>query len=69
MFDFTAAHRTLPFGKRVKVTSISSGRSVIVRINDRGPYHGNRIIDLSYAAAKQLQILGKGEAQVRLQVQ
>ncbi len=69
MFAMTAAHRTLPFGKHVKVTSLSSGRSVIVRINDRGPYHSDRIIDLSYAAAKQLQIISKGEEKVTLQVQ
>ncbi|MDG0817232.1 septal ring lytic transglycosylase RlpA family protein [Bdellovibrio svalbardensis] len=68
MFELTAAHRTLPFGKQVKVTSLSTGRTVIVRINDRGPYHGNRIIDLSYAAAKRLKIVNKGEEQVTLQV-
>lgn len=69
MFELTAAHRTLPFGKRVKVTSLSTGRSVTVRINDRGPYHGNRIIDLSYAAAIKLDILNKGEDQVSLKLE
>lgn len=53
----TAAHRTLPFGTRVRVTNRNTGRSVIVRINDRGPFHGNRIIDLSHASA---QAIGMG---------
>ena len=56
----TAAHRTLPFGTKVKVTNIGNGQSVIVRINDRGPYIKGRIIDLSLAAAKTLRMIGRG---------
>lgn len=67
-FDLTAAHRTLPLGTRVAVTEISSGRTVEVRINDRGPFVDDRIIDLSYAAAKQLGLVGPGTGRVRLEV-
>jgi rare lipoprotein A len=55
---FTAAHRTLPFGTMVRVTNISNGRTVIVRINDRGPFNKGRIIDVSPAAAKELRFSG-----------
>jgi resuscitation-promoting factor RpfB len=61
-----AAHRTLPFGTQVKVTSLATGRSVVVVINDRGPYVGGRIIDLSDDAYAQLAHLGSGTIQVRL---
>jgi rare lipoprotein A len=54
----TAAHRTLPFGTMVRVTNMHNGRSVVVRINDRGPFNKHRIIDVSPAAAKQLQFSG-----------
>lgn len=54
MFEFTAAHRTLPLGTFVKVTNLKSGKWIIVRVNDRGPYVGNRIMDLSYSAARML---------------
>jgi rare lipoprotein A len=54
----TAAHRTLPFGTRVRVTNLNNGRKVVVRINDRGPFVKNRVIDLSQAAAQQLQFSG-----------
>src|SRR5918992_5671850 len=54
MHRFTAAHRTLPLGTRLLVTNIANGRSVVVRVNDRGPYRGDRILDLSYAAARAL---------------
>ena len=64
----TAAHRTLGFGTRVRVTSVHSQRSVVVTINDRGPYAKGRIIDLSRAAAARLGILGAGVARVRLEV-
>lgn len=64
----TAAHRTLPFGSRVKVTNLVNGRSVVVRINDRGPFTGDRVIDLSEAAARELQFLGNGTTRVRLEV-
>ncbi|WP_207883611.1 septal ring lytic transglycosylase RlpA family protein [Pseudomonas sp. 30_B] len=63
----TAAHRTLPFGTRVKVTNLNNGRSVVVRINDRGPFGRGRIIDLSKAAAEQLNMLRSGTAPVRLE--
>jgi peptidoglycan lytic transglycosylase len=56
--QLTAAHRTLPFGTMVRVTNIHNGRSVVVRINDRGPFNKQRIIDVSPAAAKQLQFSG-----------
>lgn len=63
----TAAHRTLPFGTRLRVTNISNGRSVVVRINDRGPYAHGRIIDLSRAAAERLEMVRRGIAPVRLE--
>lgn len=64
----TAAHRTLPFGTRLRVTSVATGRSVTVRINDRGPYVPGRVIDLSYAAADTLGIVGRGVAKVKMSV-
>ena len=64
----TAAHRTLPFGSRVRVTNLSNGRSVVVRINDRGPFAEKRVIDLSYAAARELQFIDKGTTRVGLEV-
>ena len=67
-YKMTAAHKTLPFGSKVKVTDKDSGRSVIVRINDRGPYVHGRIIDLSYAAAKKLGMVKKGVARVKIEV-
>ena len=66
MDDLTAAHRTLPFGSRVRVTNAGNGRSVVVRINDRGPFHGNRVIDVSHAAAQQLGLIGPGRGRVEL---
>ena len=65
--DLTAAHPTLPFGTRVRVTNLFTGKSVMVRINDRGPFLRGRIVDLSYPAAEQLGIVGKGVAHVRLE--
>lgn len=64
----TAAHKTLPFGTRVRVTHTGNGRSVIVRINDRGPYIKGRIIDLSRAAAGVIGMQGQGVARVRMEV-
>lgn len=64
----TAAHRTLPFGTRVRVTAVRTGRSVVVRINDRGPFIRGRIIDVSTAAARALGITGAGVAPVRIEV-
>jgi rare lipoprotein A len=66
MYQLTAAHRTLPLGSWVKVTDLKNGRSVIVRINDRGPVPKNRIIDLSYTAAKMLDMTKKGVDPVRV---
>jgi rare lipoprotein A len=63
---YTAAHRTLPFGAKVLVTNMSNGRSVTVRINDRGPYGRGRIIDVSTAAARELGMIGSGTARVRV---
>lgn len=71
LFDkeqLTACHRSLPFGTRVKVTSVSSGRSVVVKINDRGVLSDERVIDLSAAAARSLGILRQGVAKVKLEV-
>jgi rare lipoprotein A len=64
--ELTAAHRSLPFGTRVLVENLTNGRSVIVRINDRGPFIGGRIIDLSKAAAESIGMLAEGTAQVRI---
>jgi len=68
MNDMTAAHRTLPFGTHVMVTNLANDRSVVVRINDRGPFVRGRVIDLSYAAARVLGLIGPGTAQVRLEI-
>ena len=62
----TAAHRTLPFGTRIKVTNASNGRSVIVRINDRGPFHDGRVIDLSREAARRIGLIQQGHGLVQL---
>ena len=64
----TAAHRSLPLGTKVRVTNTHNGRSVVVRINDRGPYIRGRIIDLSAAAARILGMMSSGVAQVRIEV-
>jgi len=64
--DMTAAHRTLPFGSMVRVTNSANGRSVVVRINDRGPFARGRTIDLSRAAAEQLGMVARGHAVVEL---
>lgn len=66
--DLTAAHRSLPFGTKVRVTNLRNGRSVVVRINDRGPFVRGRIIDVSRAAAKQLGFTGNGVTKVSLAV-
>ena len=64
----TAAHRTLPFGTRVKVTNIKTGRSVVVRINDRGPFIRGRSIDLSHGAAEAVGMTQAGVAQVHMEI-
>jgi len=66
--ELTAAHPTLPFGTRLRVTDVNTGRSVTVRVNDRGPYVPGRIVDVSYSAAQSLGMVGKGVANVRLDV-
>lgn len=68
MHDLTAAHRTHAFGTRVRVTNLANGRSVVVRVNDRGPYARGRVIDLSYAAARRLDMVEAGLADVRVDV-
>lgn len=65
-YHLTAAHRRLPFGTKVEVKNLKNGRSVVVRINDRGPYIRGRIIDLSWEAARRLDILEKGLVKVQL---
>jgi peptidoglycan lytic transglycosylase len=65
---FTAAHPSLPFGSKIKVTNLANGKSVEVEITDRGPFAGNRIIDLSPAAAKALEMIESGTATVRLEL-
>jgi rare lipoprotein A len=66
--EFTAAHRTLPFGTRIRITHVKSGRSVECRVNDRGPHRKGRIVDLSHRAAEALGILRDGLARVTLEV-
>ena len=66
MYDLTAAHPTLPLGSRVRVTNLRNGRTVVVRINDRGPVVEGRIIDLSYSAARVLDLKARGIQRVRL---
>ena len=66
MYGMTAAHRSLPLPTFVKVTNLENNKYVIVRVNDRGPFHPNRLIDLSYAAAKKLGITGQGTAKVEI---
>ena len=66
MYGMTAAHRTLPLPAYVRVTNLQNGRSVVVRVNDRGPFVGNRIIDLSYTAAAKLDMLRNGTAMVEI---
>jgi rare lipoprotein A len=64
----TAAHRSLPFGTRVKVTNLKNGRTVVVRINDRGPYGRGRVIDLSPAAARQIDMIQAGVVPVTVEI-
>jgi rare lipoprotein A len=67
MYKMTAAHPTLPIPSYARITSTTTGRSVIVRINDRGPFHASRIIDVSYTAALKLGLLGKGSHEVEIE--
>ena len=64
----TAARRKLPFGTKVRVTNLNNGRSVVVRINDRGPFRYHRVIDLAHGAASQLQMMQAGEVPVKLEI-
>jgi rare lipoprotein A len=66
--SLTAAHRTLPFGTRVRVTDPKTGRSVIVTVNDRGPFNKGRVIDVSLAAARMLGMIGRGVIYVRAEI-
>lgn len=66
--ELTAAHPTLPFGTRLRVTNQHTGRSVTVRVNDRGPYVPGRVVDVSYSAAQELGMVGRGVAPVKLDV-
>lgn len=68
MNDLTAAHRTFPFGTKIRVTNLENKQQVVVRVNDRGPYVEGRLIDLSLAAAKQINLIKTGTARVRLEV-
>ncbi len=65
---FTAAHRSFPFGTRLRVTNLANGRSVVVRVNDRGPWKSGRILDVSPAAARKLGFLGRGTVRARIVV-
>jgi rare lipoprotein A len=65
--ELTAAHRSLPFGTRVQVTNLDNGRKVFVKINDRGPHTGKRIIDISQAAAREIGLVGRGVGKVRIE--
>jgi rare lipoprotein A len=68
MNELTAAHRTLPFGTRARITNLENKKSVVVRINDRGPFIEGRMIDLSLAAAKELDLIRMGTARVKIEV-
>lgn len=68
MYALTAAHRTLPFGSRIRVVNLTNGRSVVVTITDRGPFIKGRVIDLSYAAGRRIALIGPGTAPVRLKI-
>lgn len=67
MYAMTAAHRSLPLNCYIRVTNQDNGKSVVVKVNDRGPFHGNRVLDLSYAAATQLGITQKGVGNVTIE--
>ena len=66
MHELTAAHRTLPFGSKVRITNLNNNNSVVVRINDRGPFVRGRIIDVSLAAARELDMVRSGVARVEV---
>lgn len=66
--EMTAAHPSLPFGTRLRVTNVANGRSVTVRINDRGPFVAGRSVDISYSAAKRMGFVERGVTKVRMDV-
>jgi rare lipoprotein A len=66
MYEMSAAHKTLPLPSYAEVTNLKNNKTIIVRVNDRGPFHGNRIIDLSYQAAKKLDMVNDGVARVKV---
>jgi len=68
MYGYSAAHKTLALGTRVRVTNLDNGRKIVVPVNDRGPFVGNRIIDMSYGAARHLGMVKEGLAKVRIEV-
>ena len=68
MWDLTCAHKTLPFGTKLKVTNLKNKKSVVVRVNDRGPFVRGRIIDLSVAAAKKIDMIRDGVAKVKIKI-
>ncbi|MGQ9465708.1 MAG: septal ring lytic transglycosylase RlpA family protein [bacterium] len=67
-WGYTCAHRKLAFGTKLRVTNVENNKSVIVQVNDRGPFKKNRIIDLSYAAARDLDMIPKGVVKVKIEV-
>ena len=67
--QLTAAHRTLPFGTRLRVTNVATGQSVTVRINDRGPFIAGRVVDVSHSAAEALGMVDRGITKVKLEVE
>lgn len=67
-WEFTCAHKTLPFGTKLRVVNLKNGKSVIVRVNDRGPFVRGRIIDLSFAAAKKIDMVKNGVVKVKIAI-
>ena len=67
--ELTAAHRTLPFGTRLRVTNVATGQSVTVRVNDRGPFIPGRVVDVSHSAAEALGMIDRGITKVKLEVE
>ncbi|PIE47824.1 MAG: hypothetical protein CSA42_01555 [Gammaproteobacteria bacterium] len=68
MYALTAAHKILPLGSKVLVTNLANGKEVVLRINDRGPFHGNRVIDVSKKAAQKLGFIARGKTKVKIKV-
>lgn len=67
-WDYTCAHRKLAFGTKLRITNVENNKSVVVRVNDRGPFKKDRIIDLSYAAARDIDMISKGVVKVKIEV-